>query len=163
MNIINYRISKIYLAVIVVSAFIAGCVQPINLGLMESGKNSSVQEFYVNNYKMKLRVIPIANDYEYNYSFSLVNKNDDAPVKNVESTLGIKKYPYYPQFHGRHRHDKEYVANGLEPFYDSTKIGYEYKYKFKNKGKYELTIKLTEINGKELDKDIQISFDQEVK
>lgn len=163
MNIMNYRISEIYLAVIFVLVFITGCVQPINLGLMESGKNSFVQEFYANNYKMKLRVIPISDENEYHYLLSIVNKNDDEPAKNVESTLGIKKYQLYPQFHGRHRHAKKFIAGGLEPFYDSTKSGYGYKYKFKNKGKYELTIKLTEINGKELAKDILISFDQEVK
>ena len=163
MNNIKFRIPKVFLAIIVISVIITGCVQPINLGLIESVKNSSVQEFSVNDYKMKLRVIPIADEYEYIYSFSIVNKNDGTPIKNVESILDIKKYPYYPQFHGRHRHDKEYIASKLEPFYDSTKIRYDYKYKFKNKGKYELTIKLSEVAGKELAKDVLISFDQEVK
>jgi hypothetical protein len=63
----------------------------------------------------------------------------------------------------RHRHGKQMIKSGIEPITDKLSNDYDYKYKFSGKGKYELTIKLTEINGKELEKEIQISFDQEVK
>ena len=158
----NNRISKIFLAIIFLYFFITGCGQSIKLGLIEVGKNSAVQEFYVDNYKMQVRIILMSDEKEYLYSFSLFTKNDGTPIKDVKSYLDIKKYDTMARYHYRYMRQKQPYISGLELVYDSTANNYEYKYKFKSKGKYELTIRLSEIEGKPLTKDILISFDQDV-
>ena len=163
MKTINHRIPKIFFVMIFISVFIAGCVQPINLGLMETGKNSIVQEFYVDNYKMKVRVMPITDDYQYICSLSLSDKDISTPIKDVKSNMNVKKYTSHSKPRGGIERVKQMILNDIEPIKDSLSNDFEYKYKLRNKGKYELTIKLTEINGKELEKDILVSFDQEVK
>lgn len=163
MKTISHRIPKIFFVMIFVSVFITGCVQPINLGLMETGKNSSVQEFYVDNYKMKVRVIPISDNYQYICSISLSDKNNSALIKDVKSVMDIKKYSSRSTPRGGIQRVKQMIINDIEPIKDSLSNDLEYKYNLKSKGKYELTIKLIEINGKELEKDVLVCFDQEVK
>lgn len=163
MNIINHRISKIYLAVILVSVFITGCIQPINLLPMETRNRYSYQEFTIKNYKSSIKLTQIGDDYNYLCSFKLVNNLDGIPVRSIKSTMMVKKYPTRAMRLDRHHHDKWVVLRSIEPIIDTLTHDFDYNYKIQSKGKYELIIKLTEINGKELDKDIQISFDQEVK
>lgn len=163
MKTINHRIPKIFFVTIFISVFITGCVQPIKLGLMDTGKNSTVQEFYIDNYKMKVRVIPLGEASEYIYSLALKDKYDGTVIKKVKSTMNIKKYPSLSMQRDRHHHGKQMIKSGIEPIIDTLSNDYDYKYKFNGKGKYELTIKLTEIDGKELEKEILVSFDQEVK
>ena len=167
MELIVYRKLKILPVKIFFGILVSGCVSSYNIGnigLMEPGKNSAAQEFYIDNYKMKIRVLPVTEDGEFMYSISLLNKVDRTPFKDVKSTMDIKKYPMKEQkTHFRHRHGKDKIVSDLVPIIDSISIDYDYKYKFKDKGKYELTIKLTEIEGKELEKEILVSFDQEVR
>lgn len=163
MKSISHGIPKIFFVMTFVSAFITGCIQPINLGLMETGKNSSVQEFYVDNYKMKVRVIPISDNYQYICSISLSDKDNSASIKDVKSVMNIKKYSSQSTPRGGNRRIKQMMINDIEAIKDSLSNNYEYRYKLKSKGKYEVTIKLTEINGRELEKDILVYFDQEVK
>jgi len=163
MKTINHRIPKIFFVMIFISVFIAGCVQPINLGLMETGKNSTVQEFYVDNYKMKVRLMPITDDYQYICSLSLSDKDNSTPIKDVKSNMNIKKYSSHSTPRGGIQRTKQVIINDIEPIKDSLSNDFEYRYKLKRKGKYELTIKLTEIDGKELEKEILVSFDQEMK
>lgn len=163
MKIINFRISKIFLAVTFISVFITGCVQPVNLGLIETGKNSTVKEFYIDNYIMKVRVIPIADEYQYICSISLSDKDNSISIKDLKSNIDIKKYSSHSTPRGGIQRVKQMIINDIEPIKDSLSNDFEYKYKLKSKGKYELTIKLTEIDEKELEKEILVSFDQEVK
>ncbi|MEP0862125.1 MAG: hypothetical protein HRF52_11885 [Ignavibacterium sp.] len=154
---------KTLLTVILFSVFVSGCAPTIlNIGLIEAGRINAIEEFYIDNYKMRLRIIPIGND-EYICSFLLSDKNDGTPIKDVKSVMDIKMYSNYPKTHYRHRHEKKTIFSGLEPIVDSASNDYDYKYKLTGKGKYELTIKLNEVAGKELDKEIYISFDQEAK
>jgi hypothetical protein len=154
---------KILLTVILFSVFVSGCAPTIlNIGLIEAGRNNAMEEFYIDNYKVRLRIIPIADD-EYICSFSISDKNDGTPIKDVKSVMDIKMYSNYPKTHFRHRHGKTTIHSELKPIVDSESNDYDYKYKLTGKGKYELTISLTEIDGKELEKDILITFEQEVK
>jgi|DewCreStandDraft_4_1066084.scaffolds.fasta_scaffold92105_2 hypothetical protein len=149
---------KIFLVLIIFSVFAAGCVQTINLGLVEMNR---VQEFYVDNYKMRIRIIAV-DDSEFIYSISFVNKNDNMPITDVKAEVDIKKYPQNPKSHYKHRHEKQNQISGLKLNFDATTKDYDFKYKYSGKGKYELTIELSEINGKPLEKNLLISFDQEV-
>lgn len=160
---INYKIPKMFFVLIFISVFITGCIQPINLGLIEIGQNSTAQEFYIDNYKMKVRVMPIADDYQYICSLSLSDKDNSATIKDARSNMDIKKYSSRSTPRGGSQRVKQMIINDIEPIKDSVSNDFEYMYKLRNKGKYELTIKLTEINGKELEKDILVHFDQEVK
>lgn len=163
MKTINHRIPKIFFVTIFISVFITGCVQPIKLGLMDTGKNSTVQEFYIDNYKMKVRVIPITDNYQYICSMSLSDKDNSVSIKDVRSSMNIKKYSSHSTPRGGIQRVKQMIINDIEPIKDSLSNDFEYKYSLKSKGKYELTIKLIEINGKELEKDVLVYFDQEVK
>ncbi len=160
---INYKIPKMFFVMIFISVFITGCVRPINLGLIEIGKNSTAQEFYIDNYKMKVRVMPIADDYQYICSLSLSDKDNSASIKDVRSNMDIKKYSSHSTPRGGSQRVKQMIINDIEPIKDSVSNDFEYMYKLRNKGKYELTIKLTQINGQKLEKDILVHFDQEVK
>ncbi|MEW6506172.1 MAG: hypothetical protein AB1432_00345 [Bacteroidota bacterium] len=161
MKTINHIIPKIFFVMIFISVFLAGCVQPINLGLMETGKNSKAQEFYVANYKMKVSVMPITDDYQYICSISLSDKDNSTSIKDVKSNMDIKKYSSHSTPRGGIQRTKQVIINDIEPIKDS--LSNDFEYKLKSKGKYELTIKLTHIEGKELEKEILVSFDQEVK
>lgn len=167
MKLINIKKAAMFVALIVILIIVQGCVTSYNfgnIGMMEPNKNSSLQEFYIDNYKMKIRVLPVTEDREFMYSISLLNKSDRTPLKDVKSTMDIKKYPTKEQkTHFRHRHGMDKIVSDLTPIIDSVSIDYDYKYKFNSKGKYELTIRLTQIEGKELEKEILVSFDQEVK
>ncbi|MFA7421884.1 MAG: hypothetical protein WCZ90_19535 [Melioribacteraceae bacterium] len=151
------RKPKVFIAIIFLSLFITGCNPLI---FIEAGKNSAVQDFYVDNYKMQVRITRVSDDNEYFCSFSLLNKTDATPIKGIKSYLDIKKYgpPRY-----RYMREKFPYLNGLELIYNSLTNDYEHKYKFTSKGKFELTIRLNEIDGKALEEDILISFDQEAK
>ena len=149
---------KICLVLIIFSVFATGCVQTINLGLVEANR---MQEFYADDYKMRIRIIAI-DDAEFTYSISFFDKSDNTPIKDVKAEMDIKKYPQNPKYHYRHRHEKQMLASGLKLNFDAISNDYDFKYKFKSKGKYELTIRLSEIDGKPLDKDLLISFNQEV-
>ena len=153
---INYKIPKMFFVMIFISVFITGCIQPINLGLIEIGQKSTEQEFYIDNYKMKVRVIPVAEDYQYICSLSLSEKDNSASIKDVKSIMDIKKYYSRSTPRGGIQKVKQIIINNIEPMKDSLSNDFEYKYKLKNKGKYELTIKLTGIDGKELEKDILV-------
>ncbi len=157
MQLTKIRIPKIFLAIIFISFFITGCNPLI---IIEEGKNSAAQELYFDNYKMQVRITRVSDDNEYLCSFSLFNKNDTIPLNGIKSNLDIIKYG--PRRH-RYTREKFPYLNGLELFYNSLTNEYEHKYKFTTKGKYELTIKFSEISGKKLEEDILVSFDQEVK
>ena len=131
--------------------------------MIEIGKNSTAQEFYIDNYKMKVRVMPVAEDYQYICSISLSDKDNSTSIKDVKSNMDIKKYSSHSTPRGGIQRVKQMIINDIEPIKDSLSNDFEYMYKLRNKGKYELTIKLTEIDGKELEKEILVSFDQEVK
>lgn len=149
---------KNFLVWIVFSVFASGCVQTVNLGLVEMNR---VQEFYADDYKMRIRIIAI-DDSEFTYSISFFDKNDNTPIKDVKAEIDIKKYPQNPKYHYRHRHEKQMLVSGLKLNFDATTKDYDFKYKYSSKGKYELTIEMSEINGKPLEKNLLISFDQEV-
>ena len=93
MDNINFRIPKVILALIFISIFIIGCVQPINLGLIDVKRNVSVHEFDYNNYRMKVLIIPISDENDYVCSFSIFNKVANSPIKLIESHLNIRRYP----------------------------------------------------------------------
>jgi len=160
------RTLRIFPVLIFLGVLVSGCVSSYNIGnigMIEHGKSSAVQELYFDKYKMKMHVIPFGEEYEYIYSISLKDKYDGTVIKKVKSTMNIKKYPTLAMRRDRHHHSKQMLKSGIEPIIDTLSNDYDYKYKFNGKGKYELTIKLTEIDGKELEKDILVSFDQEVK
>jgi hypothetical protein len=166
MKLIIYRAIKVLAVTIFMVIFVSGCVSSYhigNMGMIEPGKINSAQEFNIDKYKMKIHVISLGEESEYIYSIALKDKYDGSPINNVKSTLNIKKYPSLSMQRDRHRHGKQMIKSGIEPITDTLSNDYDYKYKFNGKGKYELTIKLTEIDGKELEKDILVSFDQEVK
>lgn len=148
---------KIFLALILFFAF-TGCVQTVNLGLIKADR---AQEFYVDNYKLSIKIIQ-KSEYEYFYSISFFDENYNTPIAEVKSKVDIKKYPQNSKTHYKHRHKKQKQVSGLMPTFDKESNDYDFKYKFKSKGKYELTISLSEIAGKQLDKDLLISFDHEV-
>ena len=163
---IVYRTLKTIPVIIFIAIIVSGCVSSYNIGnigLMEPGKNSAAQEFNIDKYKMKIHVIPLGEESEYIYSITLKDKYDGSIIKKVKSTMDIKKYPSLSMQRDRHRHSKQMIKSGIEPIIDTLANDCDYKYKFNGKGKYELTIKLTEIDGKELEKEILVSFDQEVK
>lgn len=164
---IVYRALKVLPVILFIAIYVSGCVSSYNIGnmgMIEPGKINSVQEFYIDKYKMNIRVLRLTKDREFMYSISLLNKSDRTPLKDVKSTMDIKKYPTKEQkTHFRHRHGMDKIVSDLSPIVDSVSIDYDYKYKFNGKGKYELIIKLTEIDGKELEKEILVSFDQEVR
>ncbi len=112
---------------------------------------------------MKVRVMPVAEDYQYICSISLSDKDNSTSIKDVKSNMDIKKYSSHSTPRGGIQRVKQMIINDIEPIKDSLSNDFEYMYKLRNKGKYELTIKLTEIDGKELEKEILVSFDQEVK
>ncbi|MEW6195593.1 MAG: hypothetical protein AB1521_10605 [Bacteroidota bacterium] len=143
--------------VIVLAVFTAGCVQTINLGLIAS--NNRLQEFFIDDYKMWIQITE-STDNEYLYSISFFDKNENTSIKDVKSEIEIKKYPENPKTHYKHRHSKQTLVNGLKPIYDANSNDYDFRYKFSSKGKYESTIELSEINGKPLEKNLLISFDQ---
>lgn len=147
----------IFITIIFLSFFITGCNPSI---IIEEGKNSAVQDFYVDNYKLQVRITLVSDDNEYLCSFSLFNKTGATPLQGVKSYLDIIKYG--PRRH-RYTREKFPYLNGLKVIYNKATNEYECKYKFTNKGKYELTIRLNEIAGKALEEEILISFDQEVK
>ncbi|MEW6004955.1 MAG: hypothetical protein AB1695_06520 [Stygiobacter sp.] len=149
---------KKFLVLIIFSVFATGCVQTIKLGLVESNR---MQEFYADDYKMRIRIIAI-DDAEFTYSISFFDKNDNTTITDVKAEIDIKKYPQNPKSHFKHRHGKQMLVSGLKPNFDETTKDYDFKYKYSGKGKYELTIRLSEIDGKPLDKDLLISFNQEV-
>lgn len=153
----NIRIPKIFFAIIFLSFFITGCNPLI---IIEEGKNSAVQDFYADNYKMQVRITLVSDENEYICSFSLFNKNNLIPLDGVKSYLDIIRYG--PRRH-RYKREKFPYLNGLEVTYNKITNEYECKYKFTSKGKYELTIRLNEIDGKALEEDLLISFDQETK
>lgn len=157
MNTIGYIILKNFITIIFLSFFITGCNPLI---IIEEGKNSAVQDFYVDNYKMQVRITLVSDDNEYLCSFSLFNKTDASPLPGIKSYLDIKKYG---PTHRRYKRKKIPYLSGLELIYNSTTNEYEHKYKFTTKGKYELTIRLNEIAGKALKEEVLISFDQEAK
>jgi len=163
---IVYRAIKILPIIIATAVLASGCVSSYhigNMGMIEPGKINSAQEFNIDKYKMKIHVIPLGEESEYIYSITLKDKYDGTVIKKVKSTMNIKKYPSLSMQRDRHHHSKQMIKSGIEPIIDTLSNDYDYKYKFNGKGKYELTIKLTEIDGKELEKDILVSFDQEVK
>ena len=162
MQLMNFRTPKIFLVIIFLviiflSFLVTGCSPLI---IIEEGKNSAVQEFYVDDYKMQVRITRVSDDNEYLCSFSLFNKNDTIPLNGIKSNLDIIKYG---PFHRRYKRKKYSYLTGLEPIYNRAMKEYEQKYKFTTKDKYELTIRLKEIAGKALKEDILISFDQEAK
>ncbi len=151
------RVPIIFIAILFISIFITGCNPLI---IIEAGKNSAVQELYVDNYKMQVRITLISDENEYLFSFSLFDKNDKKPLEGIKSYLDIIRYG--PRRH-RYAREKFPYLNGLEVTYNKITKEYECKYKFTSKGKYELTIRLNEIDGKALEEDLLISFDQETK
>ena len=157
MKLMIVRMPRIFLAIIFLSIFITGCNPLI---IIEAGKNSAVQEFYVDNYKMQVRITLLSDENEYLLSFSLFDKNDIKPLEGVKSYIDIIKYG--PRRH-RYTREKFPYLNGLEVIYNKITNEYECKYKFTSKSKYELIIRLSEIAGKALEKDLLISFDQEAK
>lgn len=163
MKIKNYRVLKTNLAVILISVIVTGCVQPIKLIPMETRNKFSYQEFTIKNYKSSIKLTQIGDDYNYLCSFKLVNNLDGIPAKSIKSSMTVNKYPTRAMRLDRHHHSKWVVLRSIEPIIDTLTHDFDFNYKIQSKGKYELSIKLTEINGKELDKDIQISFDQEAK
>lgn len=142
---------------ILLSVLAAGCVQTINLGLVAS--NNRPQEFYVDDYKMRIQITELT-DNEYLYSVSFFDKNENTSITDVKAEIEIKKYPENPKTHYRHRHEKKKIVSGLKPNFDANSNDYDFRYKFSSKGKYELTVELSEINGKPLEKNLLISFDQ---
>lgn len=163
MVLINIDKSKILFAILFISVFITGCIEPIILMPMEASNKNSYQEFSIKNYKSSIRLTQITNDFDYLCSFKLVNNLDGTVAKKIKSTMTVKKYPTLAMRRDKHHHDKQIIISGIEQIIDSLSNDYDYKYKLTGKGKYELIIKLTEIEGKELDKDIHLIFDQEVK
>ncbi len=157
MKLMIVRIPIIFIAILFLSIFITGCNPLI---IIEAGKNSAVQELYVDNYKMQVRVTHLSDENEYLCSFSLFNKNDIKPLEGIKSYLDIIRYG--PRRH-RYAREKFPYLNGLEVIYNKTTNEYECKYKFTSKSKYELTIRLNEIAGKSLEEEILVSFDQEAK
>lgn len=157
MGLINIRMPKIFFAIIFLSFLITGCNPLI---FIEAGKKSAVQDFYVDDYKMQVRISLISDDNEYLCSFSLFDKNDIKPLEGIKSYLDIIKYG--PRRH-RYKREKFPYLNGLKVIYNKTTNEYECKYKFTSKSRYELTIRLNEIAGKALEEEILISFDQEAK
>lgn len=159
----NYKIPEVFFVMILISVFFSGCVQPINLGLIEIGKNSTSKEFYIDNYQVKLRVIPRADNYQYICSMSLIDKNNSISIKNVKSNMDIKIYSSHSEPRRGIQQVKQMIITGIEPIKDTLSNDFNYIYKLSNKGKYELIIKLSEFDGKKLEKEILISFDQEVR
>ncbi len=153
----SLRKPKIFLAIIFLSFFLTGCNPLI---IIEEGKNSAVQELYFDNYKMQVRITRVSDDNEYLCSFLLFNKTGVTTITGIKSHLDIIKYG--PRRH-RYTREKFPYLNGLELIYNSTTNEYEQKYKFTTKGKYELTIRLSEIAGKALEEEILVSFDHETK
>ena len=132
----NTIMPKIFITIIFLSFFVTGCHTLI---FIEEGKNSVVQDFYFDNYKIQVRITLISDDNEYLCSFSLFDKNDIKPLEGIKSYLDIIKYgPRHPRY-GRKKFP---YVNGLELIYNKTTNGYECKYKFTSKDKYELTIRL---------------------
>lgn len=163
---IVYRALKVLPVILFLGVLVSGCVSSYNIGnigMIEPGKGSAVQELYIDKYKMKIHVIPFGEESEYIYSISLKNKYDGSVIKKIKSTMNIEKYPSLSMKRDRHHHSKQMIKSGIEPIIDTLSNDYDYKYKFNGKGKYKLTIKLTEIDGKELEKENHISFDQEVR
>jgi hypothetical protein len=159
---IKCRLTKILLAVTFIPFLMIGCIEPIKLIQMEAGKGNSYQEFSFKNYKGHIKILLLTEE-DYVCSFKLVDKYEGIPVRNLKATLGVKKYPTLAMRRDKHHHDKQKIMSGIEPIVDTLSNDFDYKYKIKSKGRYEITIKITEIEGKELDKDIQVSFDQEIK
>ena len=157
MELIVNRKLKVLPVILFLSFFITGCNPLI---IIEAGKNSAVQDFYVDNYKMQVRITLISDENEYLCSFSLFNKNDIKPLEGIKSYLDIIRYG--PRRH-RYAREKFPYLNGLKVTYNKITNEYECKYKFTSKSKYELTIRLNEIAGKALEEDLLISFDQEAK
>lgn len=157
MNTISYKGLKIFITITFLGIFITGCNPLI---IIEEGKNSAVQDFYVDNYRMQVRITRVSDDNEYLCSITLFNEDDTSPFKNIKSYLEIKKYGPPRR---RYKRKKFPYLSGLELIYNTTNNEYECKYKFTNKGKYELTIRLNEIDGKASAENILITFDQEAK
>ncbi|MBX3008076.1 MAG: hypothetical protein KF816_08625 [Melioribacteraceae bacterium] len=157
MKLLNIRIPRIFLAIIFISIFITGCNPLI---IIESGKNSAVQDFYFDNYKLQGRVTLLSEENEYLLSFSLFDKNDIKPLEGTKSYLDIIRYG--PRRH-RYTREKFPYLNGLEVIFNKITNEYECKYKFTSKSKYELTIRISEIAGKALEEELLISFDQDTK
>lgn len=153
---------KILLAVTCIPFLMTGCIEPITLLPMESGNSNSYQEFSFKNYKGHIKILHLTEE-DYVCSFKVVEKFEGIPVKSMKAVLGVMKYPTLAMRRDRHHHDKQKIMSGIEPIVDTLSNDFDYKYKIKSKGRFEITIKITEIEGKELDKDIQVSFDQEVK
>jgi len=153
----NIRIPKIFFVIIFLSFMITGCNPLI---FIEAGKNSAVQDFYFDNYKLQGRVTLLSEENEYLLSFSLFDKDNIKPLDGIKSYLDIIRYG--PRRH-RYAREKFPYLNGLEVTYNKITKEYECKYKFTSKSKYELTIRISEIAGKALEEDLLISFDQEAK
>ncbi|KUO58543.1 hypothetical protein APF79_06965 [bacterium BRH_c32] len=157
MELIVYRKLKVLPVILFLSIFITGCNPLI---IIEAGKNSAVQELYVDNYKMQVRITLLSDENEYLCSFLLFNRNDIKPLEGIKSYMDIIRYG--PRRH-RYAREKFPYLNGLELIYNKITNEYECKYKFTSKSKYELTIRLNEIAGEALEEDLVISFDQEAK
>ncbi len=159
---IKTRLTTILLAVTFMAFLLAGCIEPITLLPMEVGKGNSYQEFSFKNYKGHIKILHLTEE-DYVCSVKLVNKLNGITVNNMKAILGVMKYPSLAMRRDKHHHDKQKIMSSIEPIVDTLSNDFDYNYKIKSKGRFEITIKITEIEGKELDKDIQVSFDQEVK
>jgi hypothetical protein len=155
------NISNTYPAMILISVIVTGCSQSINLGLIETGLSKSQREFYVDTYRIQIRILQTTDEHEYIYSLSIFDTTDGKQISNVKSNLAINKYIRYPNFDLKHsREERKYITSGLEPFRDSSDVGYDYKYL--NHGKYQVILKISKIAGEPLSKVIYLSFDQNV-
>jgi hypothetical protein len=157
------RLLPLYLVALLTVAIVTGCAQSYNLGLVKPDQSGSSHEITTDNYKVKIIVTPITEDHQYVCSIKLFNKNDNAQLKEIESKMGIKKYQM-TQINSKQRtYTKNNYIGGIIPTLNTSTMKYEFKYELKSKGKYDLNIEVSKIDGKILDKDILISFEQEVK
>jgi hypothetical protein len=105
----------------------------------------------------------VENESEYVYDLFISDKNDGKRFAIENSNMCIKKYYESRQYDLRRPHEKfKHVKSGIEPMYDSTSMASQYRYKFTGDGKYQICIKIAEISGESLMKDIYIIFDQQI-
>lgn len=157
------RLLPLSLFALLAAAIVTGCAQSYKIGLVKPYKSSSPHEFITGNYKVNLVITPIAEGNEFVCSIQLFNKGDNSTVKEIEADMNIARdriSQINSKMRGSIRHN--YIS-GIIPTLNTSTMEYEFKYDLKSKGKYDLNIEVSKIDGKILDKDILISFEQEVK
>ena len=160
----NYiHLRSLHLAAILAIVIVTGCAQSYKIGLVKPDKSSSQHEFISGNYKVNLVITPIAEGNEFVCSIQLFNKGDNSTVKEIEADMNITRdriSQINSKMRGSIRHN--YIGGIISTLNTST-MKYEFKYELKSKGKYDMNIEVSKIDGEILDKDILISFEQEVK